>query len=390
MGAMDRIVILGGGVGGTLTANLLARKLRRQLKAGTAEITRRRHERRARLPAGLHVHRDGRRARREAPSSGARPARQRVDLVVGTVVRVDEANHVVELADGRSLPYDELVLATGSRIVPESIEHFDTEAHHFYTRRSRRGPAGRARRVRRRPDRHRHRRHALQVPAGAARGRLPDRGRAPRARPARAVDDRTSARRSGARSRSRASREMATPILAEKGIELHTFFNVEAIDRDRKVVAEPRGRGAALRPPDPRPAAPGPAVPHRLRARAGAGRLAADRPRHAAGRRAARTSSPSATRPTCRSRRPAPPPTSRRRSSPSGSPPPSRAASRAASTPATTARSCASSRSATARAPCSASTTTTRRSRRSRTGLWHLGKIVFNKTYWHTVPKGRV
>ena len=22
--------------------------------------------------------------------------------------------------------------------------------------------------------------------------------------------------------------------------------------------------------------------------------------------------------------------------------------------------------------------------------LWRLGKIVFNKTYWHTVPKGRV
>ena len=22
--------------------------------------------------------------------------------------------------------------------------------------------------------------------------------------------------------------------------------------------------------------------------------------------------------------------------------------------------------------------------------LWHLGKIVFNKTYWHTVPQGRV
>jgi sulfide:quinone oxidoreductase len=22
--------------------------------------------------------------------------------------------------------------------------------------------------------------------------------------------------------------------------------------------------------------------------------------------------------------------------------------------------------------------------------IWHLGKIVFNKTYWHTVPKGRV
>jgi sulfide:quinone oxidoreductase len=22
--------------------------------------------------------------------------------------------------------------------------------------------------------------------------------------------------------------------------------------------------------------------------------------------------------------------------------------------------------------------------------LWHLGKVVFNKTYFHTVPKGRV
>ncbi len=39
MNPMDRIVVLGGGVGGTLTANLLARKLHRELKAGTASIT---------------------------------------------------------------------------------------------------------------------------------------------------------------------------------------------------------------------------------------------------------------------------------------------------------------------------------------------------------------
>jgi sulfide:quinone oxidoreductase len=35
--------------------------------------------------------------------------------------------------------------------------------------------------------------------------------------------------------------EMATPILAEKGIELHTFFNVETIDPERKVVASLEG-----------------------------------------------------------------------------------------------------------------------------------------------------
>jgi sulfide:quinone oxidoreductase len=35
--------------------------------------------------------------------------------------------------------------------------------------------------------------------------------------------------------------EMATPILAEKGIELHTFFNVESIDRESKKVISLEG-----------------------------------------------------------------------------------------------------------------------------------------------------
>ena len=54
-------------------------------------------------------------------------------LVVGDVVAVDEAARSVTLGDTRVLPYDYLVLATGSRIVPEEIEHFDQEAFHFYT-----------------------------------------------------------------------------------------------------------------------------------------------------------------------------------------------------------------------------------------------------------------
>ena len=36
---MDRVLILGGGVGGTLTANLLARKLHNQIKRHEVEIT---------------------------------------------------------------------------------------------------------------------------------------------------------------------------------------------------------------------------------------------------------------------------------------------------------------------------------------------------------------
>src|SRR5207302_3715143 len=57
----------------------------------------------------------------------------RVALVVARVDRIRESRHVVELQDGLQLPYDQLVLATGSRIVPEAIPWFSQEAHHFYT-----------------------------------------------------------------------------------------------------------------------------------------------------------------------------------------------------------------------------------------------------------------
>ena len=67
---MQRILILGGGVGGTLTANLLVKKLRRQIEA-----RRGRRSRSSTRPAqhvyqpGLHVHRDGRRTGRATSSA---------------------------------------------------------------------------------------------------------------------------------------------------------------------------------------------------------------------------------------------------------------------------------------------------------------------------------
>jgi len=61
----------------------------------------------------------------------------RVALVVGQIEKVDEPTRTVHLVDGERLGYDHLVVATGSRIVPEAIDHFDTEAHHFYRGRGR-------------------------------------------------------------------------------------------------------------------------------------------------------------------------------------------------------------------------------------------------------------
>jgi len=236
----DRILVLGGGVGGTLTANLLARKLRRRLAAGTATIT-------VVDTSGEHVYQPGfmyiamggeRAARLHRPERGLLD--KRVDLVVGTVVEIDEELRLVRLASGNTQTWDHLVLATGSRIVPESIEHFSTEAYHFYS-------AEAAADLRAALDRFSGGRIVIGIAgmpykcppaplevAFLIESELRDRG----LREATTIDFCSPIGRAFT---IETVSEMATPILAAKGIELHTFFNVEAIDPERKVVLSLEG-----------------------------------------------------------------------------------------------------------------------------------------------------
>jgi len=236
----NRIVILGGGVGGTLTANLLARKLAGRIDKGEVELT-------VVDAIGAHVYQPGfmyiamggeREERLQRPERSLLD--HRVRLVVGTVAKVDEAARLVLLDGGEALPYDELVLATGSRILPEAIAHFDTEAHHFYT-------AEAARQLR----------AALDAFTGGkvvvAIASMPY--KCPPAPLEVAFLIEAELRERGLRDKSEVHfcspigraftiesvSEMATPIFEEKGIELHTFFNVEAIDPDRKVVLSLEG-----------------------------------------------------------------------------------------------------------------------------------------------------
>ena len=146
----------------------------------------------------------------------------------------------VTLGDTRSLPYDFLVLATGSRIVPEEIEHFDREAQHFYT-----APA--AEKLRAALDRFSGGRIVIGI-AG-----MPY--KCPPAPLEVAFLIEAELRQRGIRQSStidfcspigraftiESVSEMATPILERKGIELHTFFNVEAIDPERKLVMSLEG-----------------------------------------------------------------------------------------------------------------------------------------------------
>jgi len=236
---MDRVLILGGGVGGTLTANLLARRLRRRIVAGTAEVT-------VVDETGDHVYQPGfmyLAMGGERVEHLHRPERSLLDdpvrLVVGAVRRVDADDRIVTLADGRTLAYDQLVIATGSRLAPDSIAHFD-EAQHFYT-------AEAALRLRRALDAFTGGRIVIGI-AGMPYKCPP----APlevafliedelRRRHLRDVSTIDFCSPIGRAFTIETVSEMATPVLAEKGIGLHTFFNVEAIDPDRRVVESLEG-----------------------------------------------------------------------------------------------------------------------------------------------------
>jgi sulfide:quinone oxidoreductase len=237
---MDRILILGGGVGGTLTANLLAKRLRRRLKTGEVTIT-------VVDQTGQHVYQPGfmylamggeRAAALQRPERGLLDTR--VTLVVGEVSSVDESSRTVTLTDGERLAYDYLVLATGSRIVPEAIAEFATEAYHFYT-------AEAAQRLRSALDAFRGGRIVIGI-AGMPYKCPP----APlevaflieaelRARGLREATEVHFCSPIGRAFTIETVSEMATPILEQKGIELHTFFNVETIDATRKVVQSLEG-----------------------------------------------------------------------------------------------------------------------------------------------------
>src|SRR5512146_461327 len=102
---MERVLILGGGVGGTIVANLLARKLRRQIDDQEVEVT-------VVDRFGNHVYQPGFMYitfGNEKEQDLSRPERSLIDarikLVVDEVTRVDAEAQTVTLAGGATLPY---------------------------------------------------------------------------------------------------------------------------------------------------------------------------------------------------------------------------------------------------------------------------------------------
>jgi sulfide:quinone oxidoreductase len=113
-----RIIVLGGGTGGTLMAN----RLRRLLGPGAADIV-------VIDPDDEHVYQPGLLFMPFGLATSAhlvrprhRQLRRGITFRRAAVNRVDTEHNQVALADGTVLGYDVLVIATGARLVPDETE----------------------------------------------------------------------------------------------------------------------------------------------------------------------------------------------------------------------------------------------------------------------------
>ncbi len=125
--AKAKVVVLGGGVGGTFVANLLA-KNSDKLEVTVVDAT------------GVHHYQPG---LLYVPFGWEKPERLRYDerqllhssvqIIRSPVKRIDTEHHQLKLLNDGALPYDYLIIATGSCPVPEEVEGLAEGGHHFYT-----------------------------------------------------------------------------------------------------------------------------------------------------------------------------------------------------------------------------------------------------------------
>jgi sulfide:quinone oxidoreductase len=128
-----RILVVGGGMGGTILANNLARRLSGELKSGKARITMlSASDKHAYLPGLLYVA-VGQMMPDELYRDQKSLLEPGIDFHVDPVVEFQLDDNRVKTESGATYDYDILAIATGSRIAPETIPGLAENAEMFYT-----------------------------------------------------------------------------------------------------------------------------------------------------------------------------------------------------------------------------------------------------------------
>ena len=229
------IVVLGGGVGGTLTANLLAKKLGGKARIRVVDAT------------GRHVYQPGwlylaldQADSRWLSKDLRRLLRDDVELLVDRAEAIDAATRSVRLEHFGPLHYDYLVIATGAVLDKAAVPGLELGAADFYSSVG----AQRLRETLRTFE-------GGDLLVGVA-------GMPYKCPPApvefallveeylrkRGVRHRTNIKFLSPLNRAftiESASRLVAPIFEERGIELHTFVNVEEVDPDKKELTSLEG-----------------------------------------------------------------------------------------------------------------------------------------------------
>jgi sulfide:quinone oxidoreductase len=128
-----KILVVGGGMGGTILANNLARRLRSEIKSGKVQLEMlSASDKHAYLPGLLYVA-VGRMTPDELYRDQASLLEPGIRFSVDPVVEFMLDANQVKTKSGRVVPYDIVAIATGSRIYPEGTPGLEENAEFFYT-----------------------------------------------------------------------------------------------------------------------------------------------------------------------------------------------------------------------------------------------------------------
>ncbi len=128
-----KILVVGGGTGGTILANNLARRLSGEIRARKVRITLLTASDRHMYQPGLLYVAFGQMATDQLYRDQASLLESSIDFHVDPVEQFHLDKNQVTTKNGKVHEYDMLVIATGSRIVPEQIPGLTEGAETFYT-----------------------------------------------------------------------------------------------------------------------------------------------------------------------------------------------------------------------------------------------------------------